>query len=41
MALGDEAAQHNTRGDRRTPKPTSAPVEPTKTEDATPASKEN
>jgi hypothetical protein len=41
MALGDEAAQHNTRGDRRAPKPAPVPVQPTKVDDTTPSSKEN
>jgi len=41
MALGDEAAKHNTRGDRRAPKPTAVPVQTTKVEDVTPSSKEN
>lgn len=41
MALGDEAAQRNTRGDRREVKPVQNPTSPVKVEDATPASKEN
>ena len=41
MALGDEAAQRNTRGDRREVKPVQTPTPPAKVEDATPASKEN
>ena len=41
MTLGDEAAKHNTRGDRRAPKPAPTPAQPAKVEDATPASKEN
>ena len=41
MALGDEAAKQNTRGDRRAAKPTPVPVQPAKVEDTTPSSKEN
>ena len=35
MALGDEAAKQNTRGDRRAAKPTPVPVQP-----STPAKEE-
>ena len=41
MALGDEAAKQNTRGDRRTAQPVQVPVQPAKTDDTTPASKED
>jgi hypothetical protein len=41
MALGDEAAQRNTRGDRREVIPVQPPTPPAKVEDATPASQED
>jgi hypothetical protein len=41
MALGDEAAQRNTRGDRREVIPVQPPTPPAKVEDTTPASKED
>ena len=41
MALGDEAAQRNTRSDRRVAQPAQAPAQPAEVKDTTPASKEN
>jgi hypothetical protein len=41
MALGDEAAARNTRGDRREVIPVQPPTPPAKVEDPTPASQED
>jgi hypothetical protein len=41
MALGDEAAARNTRGDRREVIPVQPPTPPAKVEDPIPESQEN